>query len=148
MSSTASHIIDSVEAKVSEIPGVSKIPKIIDARTHGIVDYCHSAFFLTLGFASLKSNKRAAAAALFTGSFVLVQSLLTDYPLGVKKVLSFEEHGRLDALFASVSWAMPLLFGFTGTPQARIFEGNSLVEGTAVALTDFNSERARAEKHD
>ncbi len=137
MSLTPAKLVSSAE---------SKIPKIIDARTHGIVDYCHSAFFLTLGFASLRSNRRAAAAALFTGSFVLVQSLLTDYPLGVKPVLSFEEHGRLDALFASASWALPFLFGFSGTPQAHVFEANSLVEATAVALTDFNSDRARSEE--
>jgi len=139
MSLTASDLVSAAE---------TRIPKVIDARTHGIIDYCHAAFFLTLGFASLKSNKRAAAASLFTGSFVLVQSLLTDYPLGVKPVLSFEEHGRLDALFASASWAMPILFGFSDTAQAHVFEGNSLVEATAVALTDFNSARARDEERD
>lgn len=123
-----------------------KLPKIIDARTHGIVDYCHAAFFFTLGFASLKSNKRAAAASLATGSFILVQSLLTDYPLGLKPVLSFEEHGHLDGFFAASSWALPFLFGFSDKPQAHIFEGNSILETVAVALTDFDSERARAEE--
>ena len=123
-----------------------RLPKVIDARTHGIVDYCHAAFFLTLGFICLRSNKRAAAAALGTGAFVLVQSLLTDYPLGVRPVFSFETHGKIDAAFASASWAIPQVFGFSDTVPARIFEGNTLVEATAVGLTDFNSERARAEK--
>ena len=126
------------------IPAIeNRLPKVIDARTHGIIDYCHAAFFLTLGFISLKNNKGAAAASLMTGSLVLVQSLLTDYPLGVKPVFSFEEHGRIDALFASASWAMPRLFGFSGTPQAHIFQGNSLVEATVVGLTDFNNQHAR-----
>ncbi len=80
------------------------LPKVIDAKTHGIIDYCHAAFFLTLGFLCLKANKRAASAALATGSFVLVQSLLTDYPLGLKPVLSFATHGQMDAGFASASW--------------------------------------------
>ena len=124
----------------------NRLPKVVDARMHGIVDYCHAAFFLTLGFLCLRSNKRAAAAALGTGTFVLVQSLLTDYPLGVKPVLSFDDHGKIDAAFASASWAIPKLFGFSGTVPARIFEGNTLVEATAVGLTDFNSDRAHAQR--
>lgn len=130
------------------LPAVaSKVPKVIDAKTHGVIDYCHAAFFLTLGFSLLKSNKRAAAAALGTGSLVLVQSLLTDYPLGVKPVFSFATHGRMDAAFASISWTLPLLFGFSGTGPAKVFQSNTLIETTVVGLTDFSSEHARAEEH-
>jgi hypothetical protein len=128
------------------LPAIKNRPKTIDARTHGIIDYCHAALFLTLGFICLKSNKRAAAAALSTGSLVLVQSLLTDYPLGVKPVFSFETHGRLDGGFASVSWLIPQLFGFSGTVPAIIFSSNTLLEGAVVSLTDFSSEHARKEE--
>ena len=53
-------------------------PKPINARTHGFIDYAHSAFFLDLALVCRKSNPRAALAAALTGGFVLVQSLLTD----------------------------------------------------------------------
>ena len=119
------------------------IPKIISARKHGTVDYCHAAFFLGMALVCRKKNPPAAAAALSTGLFVLTQSLLTDYPLGVAKVISFETHGWMDASFAAASWFMPDIFGFKGTKAAAIFRANTFLESTAVALTDFNNQRAR-----
>ena len=134
-------------ASASLLPELqNRLHKTIDARTHGIIDYCHAAFFLTLGFLCLKSNKRAAAAAFTTGSFVLVQSLLTDYPLGVKPLIPFHVHGQMDGAFASSSWALPYVFGFARTGPARIFTTNSWIEGAVIALTDFSTEHARAQR--
>ena len=111
-----------------------------------MIDYSHAAFFLGTALVCRKSNPRAALAALFTGTFVLVQSLLTDYPLGVKPVISFELHGKMDAAFAVTSLVMPELFGFSGTPAAAIFRTNTAVEGSVVALTDWDSTKARLEE--
>jgi hypothetical protein len=124
----------------------SRLPKVIDARTHGIIDYCHAAFFLGMAWFCRRNNRPAALAALITGSFVLVESLLTDYPLGAFRVLPFRTHGRMDAGFAASSPVMPRMFGFGGTPAARIFQGNGIVEAAVVGLTDFSSEHARAEE--
>ena len=123
-----------------------RLPKVISPRTHGIIDYAHATFFFSVALFCRKKNKPAALAALCTGSFVLVQSLLTDYPLGVKPVIPFETHGKMDVGFASASWMIPKIFGFSGTKAAKIFETNSAVEGTVVGMTDFNSERAREER--
>ncbi len=123
------------------------VPKVIGPTVHGIIDYCHAAFFFTLGMVSARSrNKAAAQAAFATGGFILVQSLLTDYRFGAKPVFSFETHGKIDAVFASSSWAIPLLFGFKDTAAGRIFESNSLAEASVLALTDWNSKRAREER--
>ena len=92
--------------------------KIIDSRTHGIIDYCHAAFFLGMSIV-VRKNKAAALTALGTGAFVLVQSLLTDYPLGFKRDLTFETHGKMDAAFGSLSWALPRIFGFQHTKAAK-----------------------------
>jgi hypothetical protein len=122
-------------------------PKVISPTVHGIIDYCHAAFFLTLGVLSARSrNKAGARAAFATGGFILVQSLLTDYRFGVKPVFSFETHGKMDAVFASSSWMVPLLFGFRDTAAGKIFEGNSLAEASVVTLTDWNSQRAHQER--
>jgi hypothetical protein len=121
----------------------SRLPKVIDAGTHGLIDYGHAAFFLGMAVVCRKSNPRAAAAALATGGFVLAESLLTDYPLGVKPVISFEAHGKLDAGFAATSLAIPGVFGFEGTGAAKVFKMNAFVEAVVVGLTDFHSERAR-----
>lgn len=123
----------------------SKLPKVIDARTHGIIDYCHAAFFFGMAIMCRKSNKPAALASLITGSFILAESLLTDYPLGAWKVIPFGKHGRMDTAFAASSPVMPRMFGFSGTPAAKIFQGNGLMEAAVVGMTDWNSGRAHGE---
>ncbi len=123
------------------------LPKVISPTVHGIIDYCHAAFFFTVGVVCARSNNKAAARTAFaTSGFILVQSLLTDYRFGAKPVFSFETHGKMDTVFASSSWALPLLFGFKDTAAARIFEGNSLAEASVVATTDWNSQRAHQER--
>jgi hypothetical protein len=124
----------------------SKLPKIIGPTAHGLIDYAHSAFFLTVGLLFSRSNKRAACAAFATSGFILVQSLLTDYRFGAKPVISFETHGKMDSVFASSSWLVPVAFGFKGTNAARIFELNSLAEASVVGMTDWNSARAHRER--
>lgn len=121
-------------------------PKVISPTAHGVIDYSHAAFFLGVGLLCSKSNKRAAAAAFATSGFILLQSLLTDYKLGAKPVIPFRTHGKMDAVFAGSSWLMPLLFGFRGTAAAKVFEFNSVMEAGVVAMTDWSSERARAER--
>ena len=124
----------------------ARLPKVIDAKTHGLIDYGHAAFFLGMAVVCRKSNPRAAAAALMTSALVITQSLLTDYALGVKPVMSFEAHGKLDAGFAAASLGIPEMFGFGGTGAARVFHGNAFVEAVVVGLTDFDSGRARAQR--
>jgi len=126
----------------------TRLPKVIDARTHGIIDYCHAAFFFGMALACRKSNPRAAIAAAATGGFVLVESLLTDYPLGVKKVIPFSVHGQMDAAFAASSFVMPKLFGFANTPAATVFTTNGFVEGGVVGMTNWDSDDARAEERE
>jgi len=122
-----------------------RLPKVIDARTHGIIDYCHAAFFFGMAIFCARRNRPAAKAALATGAFILAESLLTDYPLGAKKIIPFETHGHMDTAFAGSSFMMPAWFGFSGTAAAEIFKVNGFIEGAVVGMTDWNSERARRE---
>lgn len=124
----------------------AKLPKVISPSTHGIIDYCHAAFFATLAAVCWKSNRRAAVAAASTSALVLVQSLLTDYKWGVQKLMPFSVHGQIDGGFAALSLGIPKTFGFEGTVPARIFQVNAFVEATVVGLTDWSDERARAEE--
>ena len=124
----------------------SRRPKLIRPEVHGIIDYAHATFFFTMGVVCSRGNKRAAAAAFATSGFVLVQSLLTDYRYGVRPVLSFATHCRMDAAFAAGSWLLPRVFGFEETAAAKVFQANTVVEASVVAMTDWSSERARAER--
>lgn len=123
-----------------------KVPKVVDARTHGIIDYVHAAFFLSLAWAWRKKEPRAALASLLTGSYILGGALLTDYPLGAAKIIPFEVHGKLDAAFAGASFLVPQAFGFEGTTASKVFKGNGVAESAVVAMTDWDSDRARAEE--
>ena len=120
------------------------LPKPIDARTHGIIDYCHAAFFFTVALICCKKNPKAAIASAGTGAFILVESLLTDYPLGKKQVIPFAVHGAMDAAFAASSFMLPSVCGFSETKAAKLFALNGVVESTVVAMTDWDSQHARA----
>jgi hypothetical protein len=120
-----------------------RLPKVIDARAHSIIDFCHAGFFLGMAWFLRRREPRASWAALAAGSFLLAEALCTDYPLGVVRQLPFETHGRMDAAFAASSMALPRILRFEGTPAAAIFKGNSLAEAAIVGMTDWNSRRAR-----
>lgn len=126
----------------------NNLPKVIDARTHGIIDYCHAAFFLTMAWMNRKSNRRAALASAITGGFILTEALLTDYPLGAAKVIPFEVHGKMDSAFAASSLMMPKIFGFEGTGASAIFKTNGFVEASVVGMTDWDSEHARQQERE
>ncbi len=120
----------------------ARLPKVISPKTHGIIDYCHAAFFATMAVVCWKNNRRAALAAASTSALVIAEGLLTDYKWGIKKVIPFEVHGQLDGGFAALSAGIPKAFGFEGTVPATIFHANTFVEAAVVGLTDWNNQRA------
>jgi hypothetical protein len=124
----------------------TRLPKVISPAAHGVIDYAHAVFFFTVGLLTNRSNKGAARAAFATSGFILAQAMLTDYRFGWKPVIAFETHGKMDSVFASSSWLIPVLFGFHGTKAAKIFDVNSVVEASVVGLTDWSSARARRER--
>src|ERR1700753_1326570 len=111
---------------IDKVTNGTHLPGIISPTAHGVIDYIHAAFFLAVGLVCSTSNKRAARAAFATSGFILAQAFLSPYRYGAKPLFSFETHGKMDTVFASTSWMIPLLFGFKGTNAARIFEANSL----------------------
>lgn len=126
-------------ATAALVPLERRLPKVINARTHGIIDYCQVAFFFGMAIACRKRNSRAAVAALATGAFILTESLLTDYPLGAAKILPFETHGKLDSALAASSVMVPRILGFEDTPEAAVFKAGAIVEGAIVGMTDWKS---------
>src|SRR5947209_6520279 len=84
-----------------------KLPKVIKPKTHAVLDYVVAGGMITLGAFFWKRNKRAAIAAFTCGGATIATSLLTDYPGGVKPVLSFEMHGRIDAGMAGFTATAP-----------------------------------------
>src|SRR5207245_8928116 len=65
-------------------------------------------------------SKRAALSALFCGGAELAVSLLTDYPGGVKRVISFPMHGKIDMGFAAMAATMPEFMAFEDAPETTL----------------------------
>jgi len=113
------------------------VPKVISAKTHGIIDYVHAGTNFLAGALLARRDRRAATGALLLGAGALANALMTDYPLGVFRLYSFETHRALDYSFASVSAGMPKLMGIE-SGLAKSFFRMQGVGGTAVArLTNY-----------
>ncbi|MCI0349813.1 MAG: hypothetical protein L0Z53_10340 [Acidobacteriales bacterium] len=114
-----------------------RLPTVISPRTHAIIDYATAAAFLTMGGVLWRRNRRAALASLLCGGAELLTSLLTDYPGGVAKAITFPAHGRIDAGLAAMTATMPTYFGFDDTAQSRFFRVQGIGMAAVAGLTDF-----------
>lgn len=119
----------------------NKLPKVIDPKTHAIIDYAVVAggFFAVAGLA-WKNHKRAAVASLICGIAETAVAMLSNYPGGVAKVISFEKQGEIDAGFAAVVGTMPNMMGFSDEWPAWFFRSHALAMATVTGLTDFKGE--------
>jgi hypothetical protein len=87
-------------------------PRPVDATLHGVVDYNAGALLLT-AFPKLANieGTRAARQIRTAGAIHLGYSTLTDYPLGVVRLLPFRAHLALDAVGALALAATPFVTG-------------------------------------
>ena len=114
------------------------VPKIIDPATHAVLDYLTAGTFIAMGFSLMGRNRRAAGLAFANGAAVLGLSLMTDYPGGLFKTVSFKTHGTIDMMQAGMSALGPTLLGFAGEPEAHMFHAQAAVEAAVVAATDWD----------
>jgi hypothetical protein len=115
------------------------VPKVIDPGTHAVLDYLTAGSFIAMGFAWMNRHPRASTLAFINGASVLAASVLTDYPGGVWRKLSFRTHGMLDVMQASMSATMPALMGFGSEPEAQFFHAQAALEAGVIAATDFGA---------
>jgi hypothetical protein len=66
-------------------------------------------------------------------------SLLTDYPGGVWRNLSFKGHRTGDIGQALLAGLGPVLFGFAHDREASFFHGQALSELGVIAATDWDA---------
>ena len=89
--------------------------RFIPTRVHGILDYATGLLLIAapwlLGFARYGAETWIP---VLLGAGALAYSLLTDYELGLVKVLPMKAHLALDAASGVLLAASPWLFGFAG----------------------------------
>jgi hypothetical protein len=87
--------------------------RIVSTKTHGILDYLTGASLLTAPkLLGIEDEPSAARVLRMAGGGATVYSLLTDYELGLIKVLPMPLHLALDAASGVLLASSPWLFGF------------------------------------
>ncbi|ASC70551.1 hypothetical protein XM38_014910 [Halomicronema hongdechloris C2206] len=112
----------------------------ITSSMHGVIDYAGAFGLITIPLiANFKATSVIALGlSVGAGLALLTYSLLTDYRLGLKRLIPFKVHLLLDAL-ASVTFLLaPVLFGFDGFVRL-FFWANGVAVLIAVGLSDYRS---------
>jgi hypothetical protein len=114
-------------------------PRPIDSTLHGVTDYSVGATLLTV-FPKLAGieGTRSARQIRMAGAIHAGYSTITDYPLGIVKVLPFKAHLAIDALGALALAATPFVTGQwkKGRKQWVPHVGLCLFELSSLAITD------------
>ena len=116
-----------------------RMPRPVDATLHGVVDYSAGAVLMTV-FPRIAgiAGTRAARQIRIAGGVHAGYSTVTDYPLGMVKLLPYKAHLALDLLGALAIAAAPFVSGEYRkgrrhwVPQV----GLCLFELQSLALTD------------
>jgi hypothetical protein len=87
-------------------------PRPVDATLHGVVDYTMGALLMTAfprlaGVAGTRSARQIRTAGALHAGY----STVTDYPLGIAKLLPYKAHLALDAVGALALAATPFITG-------------------------------------
>ena len=85
--------------------------KILPAWFHGIADYAVGGLLIVVALA-VGGSSLAVATGVVVGAVVLAVSMLTNYPLGVTKVLPFTVHSAGDYLAAALLVIAPFALSF------------------------------------
>jgi hypothetical protein len=113
------------------------MPKVVNPTTHAVLDYLVAGSFLLKTALLWKRHRRAGAASLICGGAALANALVTDYPGGVFRKISYSTHGRNDAAIAGFAASAPRLLGFVHDDESRFFAVESLAATAIIGLTDY-----------
>jgi len=118
----------------------NRMPKVINPTVHAVIDYAVAATFFTMAATFFKrGHKRAAISCIVCGAATTANSMLTNYPGGVFKVMSFQNHGRVDMGLGGLTAALPNMMGLDTDAESRFFQGMAIAETAATAMTDFDA---------
>lgn len=88
--------------------------KLLPAWLHAIADYAVGALLVVVAL-GVDMSTEATIAGVVVGATVLAVSMLTRYPLGIVKVLSFRIHSIGDYAATLLLFVAPFALGFNDT---------------------------------
>ncbi len=115
--------------------------RTLGAWSHGIIDYVM--FFLLVTGPSLAgfAGRQATFAYLLAASLLML-TILTRFPLGVVKVLSFHLHGLIEILLALLLLTLPWIANFSrGVKSRNFYLAMGLLMLIVWVITDFRGIR-------
>jgi len=122
------------------------LPKVISPKGHAIADYTTAALFLAGSAMFWNRSKRAAVASLICGVAEAGIAALTDYPGGLKRVISFPLHKRIDFGLSSMAATLPAFLTFHEERETTFFQVQSALMASVAALTDFEPQVIAGER--
>jgi hypothetical protein len=124
-------------------------PRPIDSTLHGVTDYTVGTLLMTVGprIAGVEGTESATQMRL-AGAAHAGYSTLTDYPLGIVKLIPYQAHLAIDALGAVAVAALPFLTGqYKKGPKQwvphvalAVFELSSLLMSDPSGKGDFHGD--------
>ena len=113
------------------------IPRTVSPKAHSIVDLITVGTFLAGAALFWRRNKRAAVAALVCGAADLAVTLLTDYPGGVDRVISYKAHREIDLGLATMFATIPDFLAFGDEREKKFFLMQGALTTVLAETTQF-----------
>ena len=112
--------------------------RFLDARVHGVIDIVVVIFLLAPTVFGLGGSPAAIAYAL--AAVHLVLTLLTDFPMGIRKVVPFFVHGIIELAVGVLLVILPTIEGYApGSPARRFYTLIGAAILVVWALTAYRS---------
>jgi hypothetical protein len=87
--------------------------RFLPTRIHGLVDYLWGILLILMPYlAGFADNRAATWVAWIFGAGAILYSLVTDYELGLVRLVPMPAHLALDGLAGAILAVSPWLFGF------------------------------------
>ena len=125
------------------------MPKPLKPLPHAIIDYVWAAKMIAAPWLfDFKRNKTATINSISSGAAILGLSLMTRYPLGAVKRISFPTHGTIETMAGLATIAAPWLMGFADDKRARLLH---VISGLStlgvVAMTDYQAAESTSRRY-
>lgn len=113
--------------------------RFLNARLHGVLDLVTVVLFV-VGPLAFGLGGSPAEIAYALAIVHLVMSLLTRYPLGIRKVIPFVVHGIVELVVGMFLLILPTLAGYApGSPARRFYMIMGAIILIVWALTAYRS---------
>jgi hypothetical protein len=119
--------------------------RLLPAWLHAVADYAVGAALIIIAI-GVGGSTAAVATGVVVGVTVLVVSMLTRYPLGVLKVLTFTIHSAGDYLAAALLLFAPFALNFSGSDTG--LTAVYLVAGLAVLAVSLVTNYQYSDRRD